>query len=437
MATSMIVSGDKKVDADNDEIDMSYMRVAWDRAYDRARTIHPRKLFADFMAELEEQDSEREKRILRMESDRKAKAYAKSDVSSGSSLNRSRSLPIRRLSSRKRFYLPRRDIDISNYDNPTPNTSSSLENKHDALMSEIRQHGVLREKGIIKLKTPPKVREKHCCMPYRPKDGDLDSSEEESDLDDDWNDSGSDWVKFPDNSTATGQNQEVDTNAYEEALLRSLILFNDLDLNDEFDDEIFMNLDVLGLDESRLRNRGSPASPNYPCGPEVNEECQICFDNMKLRKRLCCDFAVCDSCMETYLSYEVEGGVVKIECINGTCDSYVHRDEILERLPIEKKEKFYRFLVDANKDPNIKTCPRCSRIYNRIENGVVQDYGKYGVKVECPECQLDWCFDCQAPWHANIKCKDFRKGDELLKSWAREHHFGYQNAQRCPKCKVS
>ena len=30
-----------------------------------------------------------------------------------------------------------------------------------------------------------------------------------------------------------------------------------------------------------------------------------------------------------------------------------------------------------------------------------------------------------------------RGSTEHLKSWVREHHFGNQNAQRCPRCKVS
>ena len=29
-----------------------------------------------------------------------------------------------------------------------------------------------------------------------------------------------------------------------------------------------------------------------------------------------------------------------------------------------------------------------------------------------------------------------RKGDALLRDWAREFHYGQLNAQKCPKCKV-
>ena len=440
MAASGSAISDKTVDfgSDSGEVEVSYTC--------EHGTVHRRRFPSKFEALMTE-IRERDKDLTKMESGRKAPS--KPNRSSINSLNRSHSLPLRRLSSRKRFVVPRKDMIETNDATPKAGTSNSGLDKHDALMSEIRQHGILREKGLLKMKTTSKAdksssdKEK-CLKNYydclliggRPRDHDPISSEDDSTTDEDeWFDSESDNGKLTNKSGAARQNRE-EINPYEEALLRSLILFNDLDLNDELDDEIFMNLDVLGLDNNRLRNVKNRAAPNYPCGPEITDECLVCLEKMKLRKRLCCDFAVCDDCMEKYLTYEVERGVVKIECINGTCDSYVHRDEILERLPFEIKDKYYRFLVDANKDPNVKTCPRCSKIYNRTENGVIQNYGKYGVKVECPDCKLDWCFECQAPWHANIKCKDFRKGDDLLKLWAREQHFGHLNAQRCPRCKV-
>lgn len=311
---------------------------------------------------------------------------------------------------------------------------------HDALMKEIKERDMskkdLRETGPPTSAWKEQIKNESwlpgCWLPSDKPKHSSDSSSSDSDSDDsDWSDD-DDGEKVK-NVKSVEERVEDDHALYEDALLRSLMLFDDLD--DEFDDEIFMNLDVLGLDNNRV-NIKKKAAPNYPHGPEIVDECLVCFETIKLRKRLCCDFPVCDDCMEKYLLSQVERGVVKIECLNGTCDSYVHRDEILGRLPLTMKEKYYRFLVDANKDPNIKTCPRCSHIYNRTESGVLEIHGKYGVMVECPDCKLTWCFDCQAPWHESIKCKDFRKGDNLLKSWAKEQHFGHQNAQRCPRCKI-
>jgi hypothetical protein len=53
------------------------------------------------------------------------------------------------------------------------------------------------------------------------------------------------------------------------------------------------------------------------------------------------------------------------------------------------------------------------------------------------ECNLIWCFQCHSPWHDGIQCKEFRRGDRMLKKWAQEVHYGQHNAQQCPCCKVN
>lgn len=58
------------------------------------------------------------------------------------------------------------------------------------------------------------------------------------------------------------------------------------------------------------------------------------------------------------------------------------------------------------------------------------------TRVECEQCQFVWCFVCHAPWHEGLKCKEFQKGDKLLKNWSREQQSGQLNAQVCPTCKV-
>jgi len=113
----------------------------------------------------------------------------------------------------------------------------------------------------------------------------------------------------------------------------------------------------------------------------------------------------------------------------------MHRDEILARLSGADKARYAQFLIDANCDPLRRTCPRCSHVLT-VDGHVLSSADKYGLMVTCTECHLDWCFPCHAPWHAHMKCSEFRRGDKLLKSWAREQHYGQANAQKCPKCKV-
>jgi len=113
----------------------------------------------------------------------------------------------------------------------------------------------------------------------------------------------------------------------------------------------------------------------------------------------------------------------------------MHRDEILARLSGADKAHYAQFLIDANCDPLRRTCPRCSHVLT-VDDEVLSTADKFGLMVTCTECHLDWCFPCHAPWHAQMKCSEFRRGDKLLKAWAREQHYGQVNAQKCPKCKV-
>lgn len=59
------------------------------------------------------------------------------------------------------------------------------------------------------------------------------------------------------------------------------------------------------------------------------------------------------------------------------------------------------------------------------------------IQIQCPSCQFVWCFKCHSPWHEGVNCKEYKKGDKLLRHWANEIEHGQRNAQKCPKCKVS
>lgn len=215
---------------------------------------------------------------------------------------------------------------------------------------------------------------------------------------------------------------------------------------DSFILQLLQDLDPLDLELSAryLLDEHTNELP-YPCNSKIKGTCEICLEeDVATRERLCCKVPVCENCLKEYLKNEVKQRNVRIQCIN--CDSYVHRDEILTLLPIELKEKYYQFLLEENKDPNIKTCPRCCVLQNKKDilpnshsASPKKKKKKYspGLKVICSKCGLTWCFDCHAPWHENIKCREFRKGDKLVKNWAKEFSYGQQNAVKCPKCKVS
>ena len=228
---------------------------------------------------------------------------------------------------------------------------------------------------------------------------------------------------------------------------------SDEEQSDSSESEAYSDFESDLEDMFDILIQNHPPPLPYPHNPLANGECNICFVNNKVRSRMCCCFQVCDDCMDMYLSTQVSQAIVKIECLNNECNNYVHRDEILARLPLDLKEKYYKFLIDANKDPKVKTCPRCTQVMRlddylqkMSENGLVKQtkrYKKYlkrdkkkSIEVTCEKCGLEWCFQCQAPVHKGLSCKTFKKGDQLVKTWASEFHYGQQNAQRCPKCKV-
>ncbi|UJR28556.1 hypothetical protein I4U23_009790 [Adineta vaga] len=197
---------------------------------------------------------------------------------------------------------------------------------------------------------------------------------------------------------------------------------------DQTSDEETAELDEI-FNQSNLSNHHLTSS-------ETLLECLICYELKRLQKRTCCDFLACSACLNSYVEQQIKEGIIRIQCPNQDCHIYMHRDEIHKRcLSPELRQKFTRFLIDNNRAINIKTCPRCSNIHE-IDLELCRSMRRAPTKVQCVECNLIWCFQCHSPWHDGIQCKEFRRGDRMLKKWAREVHYGQHNAQQCPSCKV-
>ncbi|CAG5122255.1 unnamed protein product [Candidula unifasciata] len=202
---------------------------------------------------------------------------------------------------------------------------------------------------------------------------------------------------------------------------------------------LFGNLqDLEAIRVRRDRGETEDLAPMYPHRALMYHECEVCLTRSLLRRRVCCDFHICPTCMGTYVAMKVNEAKVQIECPSDRCAVLIHKDEINERLPQDLKEKFARFLINANTDPLKKTCPACSEVYC-IEPqllAVKKKKLKLGLKVQCPQCHLQWCFICQAPFHVEMTCKQFQMGDSMVRKWAKERSGGQSNAQKCPKCKI-
>jgi hypothetical protein len=265
----------------------------------------------------------------------------------------------------------------------------------------------------------------------------------------------------------------------------------------------FENFDLI--QQLSNENESSTNNESFYYEKSTNQilECPICYEKNFLNERVCCKFRVCNKCINTYVQTQIKEccGNVRIECLNSNCNKLMHKDEISERMARFDKnslKNYLKFLVDANKDPNCKTCPRCSHVmhlddYRKLHNTInntennanqnseqneIKDSKKIlnekasrhlnhrkilkkplklkyqfrrkklksnGIyllnnnsltKVQCNQCQLIWCYQCHAPWHDGVGCSEFKRGDKMLKYWAKEVHYGQQNAQSCPKCKI-
>ena len=209
-----------------------------------------------------------------------------------------------------------------------------------------------------------------------------------------------------------------------------------LEMDDSDDDDVDM-----GLFDDDDSDSEQSHTLLYPQNSINEQECELCLATSFFSSRVCCNYNACNECLKTYISLKVQEAKVHIQCPNDQCKNHINRFEIQDLLDVSLRQKFDKFLIDANSDPCEKTCPSCSAAY-RVTSEQLAAKDLTGLKVTCTKCELEWCFLCHAPYHADLTCKQFRKGDKQLKKWAKEVEHGKGNskrcnAQKCPKCKVS
>ncbi|KAF7490847.1 Putative E3 ubiquitin-protein ligase [Sarcoptes scabiei] len=186
--------------------------------------------------------------------------------------------------------------------------------------------------------------------------------------------------------------------------------------------------------------------------------CDCCDLKQWLLVRDCCQSKSCLDCLKQYYTTRIKMGILSIECIGTKCKQLVYRTEVMSRLAIADKALYGRLLLmQSSESDRSKPCPRCNKIFSlsfkhqeKIKRqrkmflfkhilmlGLNHNQSNY-FKVKCDACQLDWCFKCHSPWHQGISCKDYVKGDSLLKTWAKHSNScsGDVNAQKCPRCKI-
>ncbi|XP_053301045.1 probable E3 ubiquitin-protein ligase RNF217 [Pleuronectes platessa] len=162
--------------------------------------------------------------------------------------------------------------------------------------------------------------------------------------------------------------------------------------------------------------------------------CRVCLEDKTIEPLLCCRMAVCDECLKLYVSSQVRVAKPHISCPIPECSGYLKESVVVSHLANEDVAK-YRYFLELNQlDSSTKPCPQCSDFTSLKKHNNNQSEHKY--KIQCGNCQFVWCFRCHAPWHNGLKCRDYRRGDKLLRTWASVVEHGQRNAQKCPQCRI-
>ncbi|XP_076612650.1 E3 ubiquitin-protein ligase RNF217 [Chaetodon auriga] len=164
------------------------------------------------------------------------------------------------------------------------------------------------------------------------------------------------------------------------------------------------------------------------------QSCRVCLEGKSIAPLPCCRKAVCDECLKLYVSSQVRIAKSYISCPIPECSGYLEEGVVISHLASEDVAKYRYFLELSQLDSSTKPCPQCSQFTSLKEHNPNRSEHKY--KIQCSNCQFVWCFKCHAPWHNGLKCRDYRKGDKLLRTWASVIEHGQRNAQKCPQCKI-
>ncbi|XP_059212373.1 probable E3 ubiquitin-protein ligase RNF217 [Centropristis striata] len=166
----------------------------------------------------------------------------------------------------------------------------------------------------------------------------------------------------------------------------------------------------------------------------TTQSCRVCLEEKTIALLPCCRRAVCDECLKLYVSSQVRVAKPYISCPIPECSGYLAEGVVISHLANEDVAKYRYFLELSQLDSSTKPCPQCSQFTSLTNHNPNRSEHKY--KIQCSNCQFVWCFKCHAPWHNGVKCREYRKGDKLLRSWASIISHGQRNAQKCPQCKI-
>jgi len=170
-------------------------------------------------------------------------------------------------------------------------------------------------------------------------------------------------------------------------------------------------------------------------------ECIVCYGEMMFQsmqcERPCCSERVCTSCLVEIIRTNVlSEGKVHIACPNPDCEGLITRKEILALSDKSTREKYECLCANQSITKNRKTCPNCNEVTEHKLPRKLWKHHERDIHLTCKKCSHEWCFSCHAPWHKELTCREFLKGDKRFKKWTKSAWRGTPNCQKCPLCRV-
>jgi len=145
-----------------------------------------------------------------------------------------------------------------------------------------------------------------------------------------------------------------------------------------------------------------------PLSTSGGEECTICFKEESSFPELSIKCSthqrhhVCKQCLYTYFKQEIDEGRLP-KCMY--CSEVIPPSDILSIVDSTYKEKYDQISVRQYllSEPDARFCPRPDCKFALIATEFASC-----PKIQCQECQTDFCYHCRQVWHPNQPCDQLR-----------------------------
>uniref|UniRef100_A0A8C6K6P2 Ring finger protein 217 n=1 Tax=Nothobranchius furzeri TaxID=105023 RepID=A0A8C6K6P2_NOTFU len=156
--------------------------------------------------------------------------------------------------------------------------------------------------------------------------------------------------------------------------------------------------------------------------------CRVCLEEKTIASLPCCRRTACADCLKLYVSTQVGENWVGV-------DLGMEVEPLIHVVSNGASFRYPSFIMRTCLDSCACARALCHRSLRASckQSSMVE---RTHAKIQCSSCQFVWCFRCHAPWHDGLKCRDYRKADKLLRTWASVIEHGQRNAQKCPQCKI-